>query len=391
MTDHSAITSNWNYPTPTRFGPGRIKELAEACRELGIGKPLLVTDPGLAALPLVAETKAITDNAGLPTTLFTDVKANPVGKNVEDGVVAFLRSGCDGVISFGGGSALDVGKAVALLVGQERPLWDFEDVGDNYTRVIESGVAPHLAVPTTSGTGSEVGRSSVITDEAEQKKKVIFHPLMLPARVICDPALTVGLPPALTAGTGMDALSHNLEAYCTHSFHPLGDGIAVEGMRLVRKSLLAAFRDGGDLVARSEMMAASAMGATAFQKGLGAMHAVGHAVGALFDTHHGTTMATLMPYVLRLNRSEIEDKLARLAAYLGLPDPSFDAVQAWVLELREILGIPHTLAELGVSEDRVEEVAVRAEHDPTAPSNPVPLTKAKLTELIGQALRGDLG
>jgi len=389
--DLSAFNANWNYPTPTRFGVGRIKELPDACGELGITKPLLVTDAGLAKLPIVEQTVAVNQAAGLETTVFSDVKANPVGENVDAGVAAYRAAGCDGVISFGGGSGLDVGKAVALMVGQERPLWDFEDVGDNYARVNEAGVAPHLAVPTTSGTGSEVGRSSVITDAAEHKKKIIFHPLMLPARVICDPALTAALPPALTAGTGMDALSHNLEAYCTGFFHPMGDGIAVEGMRLVRSSLVRAFRDGSDLAARCEMMAASAMGATAFQKGLGAMHAIGHAVGARFDTHHGTTMACLMPYVLLFNRAAIEDKVARLAAYLEIGAPSFEAVVEWVLDLRETLGIPHTLADMGVGEEAVDMLAAQAVNDPTAPSNPVPLTEDKLKVLIGEALRGELG
>jgi alcohol dehydrogenase class IV len=382
--------ANWNYPCAVRFGIGRIHDLPALCGELGIKKPLLVTDPGLAKLPIVDEAVAINKKAGLPTAVFFDVKPNPVGKNVDDGVVMYKKGHHDGVISFGGGSALDVGKAVALMAGQKRPLWDFEDVDDWCNRVDEKGIAPHLAVPTTSGTGSEVGRSSVITDESVHRKKIIFHPKMQPWRALCDPALTVGLPPRLTATTGMDALSHNLEAFCTGFFHPLGDGVAAEGMRLVDEALIAAFRDGQDLDARAKMMAASAMGATAFQKGLGAMHSIGHSVGALFDTHHGETMATLMPYVLLFNRDAIQDKLKRLARYLDLPKPGFDGVLEWVLYLRSELQIPHTLKDLGVREDSLDKLAGMAVNDPTAGSNPVALTVANMGSLIRKAYDGIL-
>ncbi|MFH1807932.1 MAG: iron-containing alcohol dehydrogenase [Pseudomonadota bacterium] len=384
------FTANWNYPCAVRFGIGRLKDLPTLCSELGMKKPLLVTDPGLARLPIVDEAVTINKKAGLPTGVFSEVKPNPVGQNVDDGVAAFKKGGHDGVISFGGGSALDVGKAVALMVGQKRPLWDFEDIDDWCNRVDEKGIAPHLAVPTTSGTGSEVGRSSVITDEAAKRKKVIFHPRMQPWRALCDPELTVGLPPKLTATTGMDALSHNLEAFCTSYFHPMGDGVAVEGMRLVDEALLTAYKNGKDLDARAKMMAASAMGATAFQKGLGAMHSIGHSVGAMFDTHHGETMATLMPYVLLFNREMIQDKLERLARYLDLPTPGFDGVLEWVLYLRSELKIPHTLKDLGVQGDKLDALAEKSVNDPTAGSNPVPLTVANLRSLIQKAYDGTL-
>jgi alcohol dehydrogenase class IV len=385
------MQGNWNYPTSVRFGAGRIAELADACLELGMKRPLLVTDPGLAALPMVAEAVAANEKAGLQTSVFAKIKANPNGSNIAAGVAAFKAGEHDGVIAFGGGSGLDAAKAIALMAGQSRPLWDFEDVGDWYTRVDESGMAPVVAVPTTSGTGSEVGRASIITDESAGKKKVIFHPKMLPGRVICDPALTVGLPPGLTGAVGMDALSHSLEAYCSEVYHPMADGIAVEGMRLVRVALPRAFADGQDMEARSAMMAASSMGATAFQKGLGAMHSVAHAVGAMFDTHHGTTVAVMMPYVLVMNRDRIEEKMSRLASYLSLDEPSFTGVLDWVLALREEVGIPGTLSELGVDETSVPALVDLAVNDPTAGTNPVGLTTDNLTDLINRAMAGDLG
>jgi alcohol dehydrogenase class IV len=389
--DASELKGNWNYPTPIRFGAGRIQELPEACAELGISKPLLITDSGLTELPMVPETLAINEAAGLPTGLFSEVRENPTGKNIDDGVAVFKNGGHDGVIAFGGGSALDAAKAVALMVGQHRPLWDFEDVADWYTRVDPDGMVPVVAVPTTSGTGSEVGRASLIVDEERHKKKVIFHPRMLPGAVICDPALTIGMPPKLTGAVGMDALSHNLEAFCSPLFHPMADGIAVEGMRLVHSSLRRACQNGEDLEARADMMAASSMGATAFQKGLGAMHAVAHAIGGRMNVHHGTTVAVMMPYVLRFNRDTIAHKMTRLAAYLGLPDPGFEAAREWLLVLRADAEIPNTLAELGVQEQDVPELAKNAALDPTAGTNPVPLDEENLSGLITRALTGELG
>ena len=384
------MNGTWNYPTPLRFGAGRISELAEACRELGMKRPLLVTDTGLAKLPMVGAALDANNAEGLVTTLFSDVRGNPVGANVEAGVARFREADCDGVIAFGGGSALDVGKAVALMVGQDRPLWDFEDVGDNYKRVNADGVAPIVAVPTTSGTGSEVGRAVVITQESTHTKRILFHPKMLPGRVICDPALTLGLPAKLTAWVGMDALSHNLEAYCAPGFHPMADGIAVEGMLLVRAALERAVTNGSDLDARSMMMAASSMGATAFQKGLGGMHAMSHPIGAVLDAHHGLTNAIVMPYVLVRNRELVGDGLGRVAAYIGLSAPTFDGFLNWVLYLRDTLDIPHTLADLGMDEARCAQLAPMAEADPSNGGNPVRLGTADYEQLYLKALRGEL-
>jgi len=333
---------------------------------------------------------AANEAAGLPTTVFSDIKSNPVGRNVEDGVAACRAAACDGVIAFGGGSALDAGKAIALMVGQSRPIWDFEDRDDWFTRVNVAGMVPVVAVPTTAGTGSEVGRASVITDEESHTKKIIFHPNMMPGIVIADPALTVGLPPKITAATGMDALAHNLEAFCAPGFHPMADGIAVEGMRLVREWLMVAVAEGGNLVARAHMLAAASMGATAFQKGLGAIHALSHPLGAVYDVHHGLTNAVVMPYVLVFNRRAIEARAVRLARYLGLAEPTFDGLLDWVLELRRALDIPHTLADLGVSEDEVPRLAPMAAADPSCGGNPLTVGEAELASLFRKAIRGDL-
>lgn len=388
--DLSSYKANWNYPTAIRFGIGRIAELPDACRELGMTRPLLITDPGLVSLPITIRALELCAEAGLPVAVFSDVKPNPVGGNVDDGVRAYHGQNCDGVIAFGGGSALDVAKAVALMVGQKYPLWDFEDVGDNWTRVDEFAMAPVVAVPTTSGTGSEVGRASVIIDEQARKKKIIFHARMLPAKVICDPELTAGLPANLTAWVGMDALSHNLEAYCSPFFHPQAAGIAVEGIRLVQRSLVAAVRDGGDLAARADMMAASTMGAAAFQKGLGAMHAMAHPIGAVLDAQHGLTNAVVMPYVLVRNRPYLEEKMAALAGYMGLQG-GFDAILSWVLELREAIGIPHTGEALGLTEALCAELAPMAAADGSGGTNPVILDAGGYEALYRACLRGDLG
>lgn len=384
------LRGNWNYPTPIRFGIGRITELPDACRELGMEQPLLVTDPGLAALPMLGRVGELLAEAGLVHAVFSEVQGNPVEANVTAGVAAFRAGSHDGVIALGGGSALDAGKAIALMAGQTRPLFDFEDREDWFTRVDEDGMAPVVAVPTTSGTGSEVGRASVITDERDHTKKIIFHPGMLPERVVLDPELTAGLPAHLTAAVGMDALSHNLEAFCSPLYHPMAQGIAVEGMRLIREWLPRAVADGSDLEARAHMQVASTMGATAFQKGLGAMHALSHPCGAVLNTHHGLTNAVVMPYVLEFNRTAVEDRLTELARYIGLAAPSFDAVQRWVLELRESLGIPHTLAEIGVSEENAGPLSVMAEVDPSAGTNPIPLTAAICESLYQRAIGGML-
>jgi alcohol dehydrogenase class IV len=384
------LRANWNYPTAVRFGVGRIAELPEACKAVGMKKPLLVTDPGLAKLAMIEDALKSLKSAGLGEGLFSDIRSNPIARNVEDGLKVYRGAGHDGVIAFGGGSALDCAKAIAFMAGQKRPMWDFEDVGDWWTRADPAGIAPVIAVPTTSGTGSEVGRASVITNEETHTKKVIFHPKMMPAIVIADPALTVGLPPHVTAATGMDALAHNLEAYLAPGYHPLAEGIAVEGVRLVKEWLPVAVKDGKNLVARAHMMAAAAMGATAFQKGLGAIHALSHPVGAVYDTHHGLTNAVVMPYVLLYNRKAIEPKLVRLAAWLGLPNPSFQSVLDWVIQLRKEIGIPHTLKELGVGTDKLDLLSEMAAVDPTAGGNPIPIGVPELRQMFVACIEGRL-
>lgn len=389
-TDAATLRGNWNYPTSVKFGCGRIKELPDHCKAIGLKRPLLVTDPGLVNLPMVTQAVAANEGAGVPTSVFSNVQGNPTSRNLEEGLKAYRAGGHDGVIAFGGGSALDLGKTVAFMAGQTRPLWDFEDIGDWWTRADPAGIAPIIAVPTTSGTGSEVGRASVITDEVSHVKKIIFHPKMLPTIVIDDPELTVGLPPHITAATGMDALSHCIEAYCAPGFHPLADGIALEGMRLIKEALPAAVKNGKDLVARSQMMAAASMGATAFQKGLGGMHAISHPLGALYNTHHGLTNAVVMPYVLAFNRSAIDAKLTALARYLGLRNPSFPAVLDWILDLRKEIGIQHTLKEIGVDDKQVDKVAEMAAADPSAGGNPIKVGAAELRVMFVNALEGKL-
>lgn len=390
MIDAKTLTRNWNYPTSVRFGPGRIAELPAVCKELGIRQPLLVTDPGLRKLPIVDNVLASLRNAGLGDAVFSDIQANPIGKNVVDGVTYYRKSGCDGVVALGGGSALDVGKTIALMVGQKRPLWDFEDRDDWYTRVDAAGIAPTIAVPTTAGTGSEVGRASVILDEKTHVKRIIFHPKMQPAVVISDPELSVGLPARITAATGMDALAHCLEAYCAPGFHPMADGIALEGMRLVREWLPVAVKDGRNVVARAHMLAAASMGATAFQKGLGAIHSLSHPVGAIYNAHHGETNGVVMPYVLVFNRPAIEEKLTRLARYLDLPNPGFQAVLDWVIALRKEIGIPNTLADLGVQESDLDMLTPMAVDDPSTGGNPRPAGHAEMRQMFTKAIRGDM-
>lgn len=385
-----ALTANWNYPTAIKAGPGRVRELAEHCRALGMGKPLLVTDPGLATLPLVANARQLCRDAGLDCGLFSRIKGNPTGTQVDAGVQAYRAGGHDGVIALGGGSALDAAKAVALMVGQSRPLWDFEDVGDNFLRVNVAGMAPVVAIPTTAGTGSEVGRASVITDDTAHIKRIIFHARMLPALVILDAELTVGLPPGLTAATGMDALSHNLEALCSPLYHPMATGIGMEGCRLVHDYLPRAVADGADLEARHQMLVASCMGATAFQKGLGAMHALAHPLGALYDAHHGTLNAILMPYVLKANQAAIGDTLTRLARYLGLPGAGHAAVLDWVLSMRQQLGIPHTLAEIGIPAEAVGRVGAMAVLDGSAVTNPISYSAEQYDCILRDAIEGVL-
>ncbi|MCA0417316.1 MAG: iron-containing alcohol dehydrogenase [Proteobacteria bacterium] len=379
------ITANWSYPTAVKLGAGRIRELADHCKALGMKRPLLVTDRGLATMAITANALDILEAGGLGRAIFADVDPNPNERNLDDGVRAFKAGGHDGVVAFGGGSGLDLGKCVAFMAGQTRPVWDFEDVGDWWTRASIEGIAPIVAVPTTAGTGSEVGRASVITNSQTHTKKIIFHPKFLPGVTICDPELTVGMPKAITAGTGMDAFAHCLEAYSSPFFHPMSQGIALEGMRLVKTYLPRAYADGSDIEARTQMMAAAAMGAVAFQKGLGAIHSLSHPVGAVYHTHHGTTNAVVMPPVLRFNRPAIEEKIAAAAAYLGIAG-GFDGFYDFVMKLRADLGIPDKLGALGVGTDRIDELAEAAVADPSTGGNPVELTVDAARKLLIESI-----
>jgi alcohol dehydrogenase class IV len=379
------LTANWSYPTHIRFGAGRIAELPEACAEAGMKRPLLVTDRGLAALPIVARTLDIMEAGGLGRAIFAEVDPNPSEVNLAAGIAAFRAGGHDGVIAFGGGSGLDLGKLVAFMAGQTRPVWDFEDIGDWWRRADAAAIAPIVAVPTTAGTGSEVGRAGVLTNSATQEKKIIFHPRCLPAVVIADAELTVGMPPAITAGTGMDAFAHCLEAYCSPHFHPMSHGIALEGLAMVKDFLPRAYRDGTDIEARAQMMAAAAMGAVAFQKGLGAIHALSHPIGAHFHTHHGTTNAVVMAPVLRFNRPVIEDRIVRAAAYLGIAG-GFDGFLAFVNDFNASLGIPPNLTALGVANADLDRLVADALADPSVGGNPVPMTAGNTRALFAACL-----
>ena len=388
MIDPRTLRGNWNYPTRMRFGPGRIAELADACAELGIARPLLVTDPGLIALPMVGETISRTQAAGLTTSLFADLQGNPVGRNVSDGLEVYREGEHDGIIALGGGSAIDTGKAIALMAGQSRPLWDFEDLGSNWRRADPEAIAPCVAIPTTAGTGSEVGRASAIIDESAGVKKIIFHPKMLPAMVISDPELTLSLPPEITAATGMDALTHCIEALCAPGFHPMADGIALQGAHLVQQWLPLAYDEGQHLAARAYMLIAASMGATAFQKGLGAVHSISHALGAVHQIHHGLANAIALPYVLRFNREAIYEPCARLARLIGLLDTRFGTFLRWVLDLRAILRIPRSFSEIGIGEEDADRIAALAARDPTAASNPVPVSEKDLRKIFLASVRG---
>ena len=386
----SELSGVWSWPTTVRFGAGRIDELAAACREIGMERPLLVTDSGLAQSTMVADAVAANAADKLSTAVFAAIKANPTGANVEAGVANFHAGGHDGIVALGGGSALDAGKAIAFMAGQRRPDLGLYRRGDNWGRAVAAGIAPLVAVPTTAGTGSEVGRAAVIVDEDARRKRIISHPDMMPRIVISDPALTVGLPPAITAATGMDALTHCFEAFCARGFHPMADGVALEGMKIIQEWLPRAFADGADLAARAHMLAAASMGATAFQKGLGAVHALSHPVGALHDTHHGLTNAVILPYVLAFNRSAVGEKLQHLSNVLGLGEPAFNRVMGWILDLRSRLGIPDTLVEIGVDDRYAEEIARAAAEDPSADGNPLPVGSRELESVFRNALEGRL-
>ena len=390
LDQYPSLRVNWSYPTAIRFGPGRIAELPEALKLAGISKPLFVTDPGLVNLPIVAKALEILGKGQVKTAVFSKVDGNPTLQNLSDGLTAYRAGKHDGVIAFGGGSGMDIGKLIAFMSGQNRSVFDYEDREDWWTRADSKGIAPVVAVPTTAGTGSEVGRAGVITDPSDHTKKIIFHPLMLPKVVIADPELTVDLPAKITAWTGMDALSHCLEAWCSPFFHPLGEGIALEGMRLVKEWLPVAVKDGKNINARAFMLAASSMGAIAFQKGLGAMHAMSHPCSSLRGTHHGLTNAVVMPYVLSFNRPASDERLAAMARYLDLPGHSAQSVVDWTIALRKEIGIPHTLKDIGVDEDMIPQAAPMAELDPSTGGNPKPVVAADYEALYRNAIRGEI-
>lgn len=374
-------TMNWSYPTAIRFGAGRIGELAEHCKAAGMHRPLLVTDKALAALPITARALDVLEAGGLGREVFSDVDANPTEHNMEAGLKVYRAGGHDGVVCFGGGSALDLGKMIALMAGQNLSVWDLEDVGDWWTRADAAKIAPIVAVPTTAGTGSEVGRAGVLTNSVTHKKKIIFHPKLMPAITICDPELTVGMPKFITAGTGMDALAHCLEAYCSPHYHPMSQGIALEGMRLVFENLPKVYSTPDDLEARAHMMSAAMMGAVAFQKGLGAIHSLSHPIGAVYNTHHGTTNAVVMPMVLDFNRVAIEERIGRAADYLGIKG-GFDGFRARIMDLRSELMIPASLAALGVEAARLDELTEMALEDPSCGGNPVEMTRENTRALF---------
>jgi len=383
--DNQTACANWNYPTNIRFGNGRINELAKICQQNRIKHPLIITDEGLKGFEFIQQISAALDNA----VIFSQIKANPNGRNITDGVTCYKHNQHDGIVAIGGGSALDAGKAIALMVGQSRCLWDFEDQGDNYLRVNTEGMAAVIAVPTTAGTGSEVGRASVIVDEINQRKKIIYHPNMLPKYVILDPQLTAGLPPNITAATGIDAFVHNFEAYCAPGYHPMADGIALQAMALIKTYLPQAYADGQNLNARGHMLSASLMGATAFQKGLGAVHALAHPLGAIYDKHHGLLNAILLPYVLRKNQTSIAEKVQNICVCLGL-NPDFESFFDWIIEFRQQLGIANSLQDIGINADQSQKIAELALFDPSSAGNPIQFNTADYEEVFLNAVNGRL-
>ncbi|MDA9966434.1 iron-containing alcohol dehydrogenase [Candidatus Pelagibacter sp.] len=382
---------NWNYPTTMWVGENRIKDIALACKDLKINKPLLVTDNGLVQSDIVKNTLSILKDNGIDAALYSNVVGNPTGTNVTEGADYYNKNNCNGVIAFGGGSGLDVGKAVAFMSGQTLPIWDFEDVGDNWTKANADKIAPIIAVPTTAGTGSETGRASVILNEETGVKNIIFHPKFLPSIVILDPTLTVGLPPKMTAATGMDALAHNLEAYCAPGYHPMADGIALEGMRLINDWLLEAVNNGSNIEARQNMLTAASMGSTAFQKGLGAIHSLSHPVNALNNIHHGLSNAIFMPFVLTFNRDVIEKKIIKICDYLELEDKTFDGFVNWVLDLRKKLDMPHKLSEVIDEKDfDIDRLSKMALADPSTGGNPKKLTVDDMKIMYQHSMNGEL-
>jgi len=384
------MKSNWNYPTTVWVGENRVSDLSEACKNLNIKKPMFVTDKDLINLDFVKNIISLNSKKFDEFSVFSNFSGNPFGENVDEGVNHFIKKKCDGVIAFGGGSALDVGKAIAFMSGQNRPIWDFEDIGDYWKRANEKKISPIIAIPTTAGTGSETGRASAIINKKSGIKKIIFHPKILPSIVILDPALTIELSPRLTAATGMDALAHNLEAFCAPGYHPMAEGIALEGMRLIKDSLLTAFKDGKNIKARQNLLAASSMGSTAFQKGLGAIHSLSHPVNAQFNIHHGLSNAIFMPYVLTFNKSSIENKIVSICDYLDL-EKNFDSFLQWILDLRKNLNIPNKLSDvMNCSDLDLDQLSLMAYEDPSTNGNPIKISREDLKLMYEHSISGKL-
>ena len=375
---------NWNYPTTIWFGENRHKDIQEACSSINIQNPLIVTDPGLLNTDLIEK---LNKSLKSQTKIYSDVQGNPTGSNVTNGVKVLLEGNHDGVIAIGGGSAMDVGKGIAFLAHQTKPLWDFEDIGDLWMKADSKSILPIIALPTTAGTGSEVGRAAVFLNEETKKKKIIFHPKMLPQIAILDPILSLGLPKNVTAGSGMDALAHCIEAFSSPFYHPMAEGTAVEGIRLVKENLLEVYNDGGNVIARANMLVASMMGAAAFQKGLGAIHSVTHPVNSLYNSHHGTTNGTVMPFVLEYNRSAIESKFERLGRYINISG-GLDGIIDWVNNLKKEMNIPHCLQDMGVQLGDEEKLSKLAFEDPSTGGNPLPMTVDKFKELLKICILG---
>ncbi len=384
------LNTNWNFPTTIWFGNGRIKDLALACDQLNMKNPLFVTDEGLIKLDIAKTATRVLKNAGLNYSIYSDVQGNPTGKNVTDGVKHYNENNHDGIIAFGGGSAMDAAKTIAFMSGQTRSIWDFEDIGNNWTFANEEGIAPIIAIPTTAGTGSEVGRASVILDEEQHTKKIIFHPKILPAIVLTDPELCLGLPANITAWTGVDAMVHAIEAYCAPGYHPMAEGIAIEAIRIIAKYLPIAYKDGQGLESRGQMLVAASMGATAFQKGLGSVHSVAHQLGAIYNKQHGLLNAIILPYALKQNQEIIEDKMTYLSKILDLKDQGTDAMINYLMDLRKELNIPNTLKDIGIDEKRAVEIGEMAFKDPSTPTNAKPVSSKDLEELFRAAVRGNM-
>ena len=374
--------TRFSFPTTIHFGPGARRLVAEHLKQQGVKRPLIVTDKGLAALPILKEFGNLL--TGLSVSIFPGVYGNPTKRQVDEGVKAFKSHNADAVIGFGGGAALDVAKAVALMAVHEGDVleyaWDHPNV-----RPVTNALPHFIALPTTSGTGSEVGRSSVISHDETHVKKIIFNPVLLAKAVFADPELTIDLPAGVTAATGMDALTHNVESYLSPAYHPLCDGIALEGARIAAHALETAVTMPKDIAARSDMMMASLMGAIAFQKDLGAVHSCAHALGTVVDMHHGLANGIMIDHVMRFNIDAAERKMAELARVCGAGNTAESFVD-WLVELKARIGIPAKLGGKGVTAAHVPRLVEVAVKDTCHQTNPKPVSAADFERLFTQAL-----